>query len=204
MNIFLLSRTDNLNEELRRALRGAILERGGRVAYISSELKGGDNPYYLSTIQDYKALDESIDVDYFDLSQNFSDADLKKLTEYNVVYLSGGNTYTFLDSAKKREVKKILQKVLDNRGLLIGASAGSMMMTPTINLASSGDDNSVGLRDTEGFNFVSFEFYPHYTEEDNNFLSHYTTKNKIYLCRDGDGVFVSGNEIKKFGDIGEL
>jgi hypothetical protein len=38
MNIFLLSRTDNLNEELRRALRGAILERGGRVVSVQRSL----------------------------------------------------------------------------------------------------------------------------------------------------------------------
>lgn len=174
------------------------------MAYISSELKGGENPYYLSTIQDYKAIDSSIDVDYFDLSQNFSDTDLKKLTEYNVVYLSGGNTYTFLNSAQKRGLKQLLQKVLEKGGLLIGASAGSMMMTPTIDLACSYDDNAIGLQDTRGFHFVPFEFHPHYVSEDDEVLARYHTNNKVYLCKDGDGIFVSDNEVKMFGEISEL
>jgi dipeptidase E len=78
------------------------------------------------------------------------------------------------------------------------------MMTPTIDLANGCDENTIGLQDTRGFSFVPFEFQPHYTEEDNGFLSQYKTKNKVYLCRDGDGIFVSNNEVKIFGDIGEL
>ncbi len=204
MNIFFLSRTDDLNIELNKVIGEEIVKRGGRVAYISSEPQNSDRPYYLSTIQDYKAINESINVDYFDLSQNFSDEDLNKLAKYSTVYLSGGNTYTFLDSANKRGLKEILKKVLDNGGLLIGASAGSLMMTPTIDLAYGCDENVIGLQDTRGFGFVSFEFHPHYTEEDNNFLSNYKTKNTVYLCRDGDGIFVSNNQVKMFGDISEL
>lgn len=204
MNIFLLSRTDNLNTELKNFLAKEILARGGKVAYISSQPQFGEKPYYISTIQDYKLIDSSIDVDYFDLSQNFSDEDLSKLVSYGVIYLSGGNTYTFLDSANKRCLKEILQKVLDRGGLLIGASAGSLMMTPTIGLASHCDENSVSLQDTKGFSFVPFEFHPHYIDSDNDFLSGYKTNSKIYLCRDGDGVFISDSEIKKFGDVVEL
>jgi dipeptidase E len=204
MNIFFLSRTDNLNNELKKAVDEEIIKRNGRVAYISSEPQSGDRPYYFSTIQDYTAIDESISVDYFDLSQSFSDEDLNKLAEYNVIYLSGGNTYTFLDSANKRGLKEILKKILDSGGLLVGASAGSLMMTPTIDLAYSYDENAVDLQDTRGFGFVSFEFHPHYTEGDNDFLSKYKTNNKVYLCRDGDGIFVSSNEVKMFGDISEL
>lgn len=37
MNIFLLSRTDNLNNELMEALGEEIQKRGNKVAYISSE-----------------------------------------------------------------------------------------------------------------------------------------------------------------------
>ena len=196
--------TDNLDPELKMALKNEIMKRGGKVAYISSEPQTDDKPYYISTIRDYKEIDEAIDVDYFDLSQNFSDESLSKLTDYKIIDLSGGNTYTFLDSANKRGLRGVLKKVLDDGGLLIGASAGSLMMTPTIDLASSCDDNIIGLQDTKGFNFVSFEFHPHFIMEDNNFLSKYQTKSKVYLCRDGDGIFVSGNEIKKFGEVAEL
>lgn len=194
--------TDNLNMELVGALKDEISKRGNRIAYISSEPQTGEKSYYLSTIQDYKVIDDGIDVDYFDLSNNFSDGDLNRLVEYGVVYLSGGNTYTFLNSAKKRNLQPILEKILDKGGLLIGASAGSLMMTPTIELAAS--ENLISLQDSSGFNFVPFEFFPHYTAEGKGFPSQYATKNTIYLCKDGDGVFVSDRGIKKYGDVNEL
>lgn len=202
MNIFLLSMTDNLNPELKRALKNEIMKRGGRVAYISSSPQEGDKPYYISTIRDYKEIDEAIVVDYFDLSQNFSDEKLSTLAEYKIVYLSGGNTYIFLDSANKRSLRVILEKVLDGGGLLIGASAGSLMMTPTIELAKS--ENIISLKDSTGFNFVPFEFFPHYEAPNKGFPEEYITDNKIYCCKDGDGIFVSNGEITKFGDISEL
>lgn len=202
MNIFLLSMTDNLNSELKMALKNEIMKRGSKVAYISSSPQDGDRPYYISTIQDYKEIDEATKVDYFDLSENFSDENLSKLAEYKTVYLSGGNTYIFLDSANKRGLKEILKKVLDTGGLLIGASAGSLMMTPTIELAKS--ENILSLKDSSGFNFVPFEFFPHYAAPNKGLPEGYVTSNKVYLCKDGDGIFVSDNEIKKFGDISEL
>lgn len=202
MNIFLLSMTDNLNTDLASALRNEISKRGNRVAYISSAPQSGDRLYYLSTLQDYKAIDNGIEVDYFDLSDNFSEEALNKLAHYGVVYLSDGNTYTFLDSARKRNLRSVLEKVLNDNGLLIGVSAGALMMTPTIELAKS--ENLISIEDPIGFGFVPFEFFPHYTAAGKGFPSDYHTKNTIYLCKDGDGIFVSNNQMKMFGDIGKF
>jgi dipeptidase E len=194
---------DKLTDELRNAIAKEILDRGGRVAYISSAAQNGNKPYYLSTIEDYKNIDHSIEVDYFDLSESFSNDDLSKLETYRIIYLSGGNTYAFLDAARKRGLEKILRNVIENDGLLIGVSAGAIMMTPTIDIAGTcgGDINNVGLIDTHGFNFVPFEFHPHYTENDKATLATYITKHTIYLCKDGDGILVTDNGIQKFGEI---
>lgn len=206
MNIFLLSTTDNLQAGLRGALKKEIAQRGNTVAYISSQSQNGDRPYYLSTIQDYSQISSDIKVDYFDLSENFSDEKLVKLLDYGTIYLSGGNTYVFMDSARKRNIYPILKKHLENGGLLIGASAGSIMMTTSIDLAGFEDENVPDLKDTTGFGFVDFEFHPHFNNEDSKFLNGYikNKNNDLYICKDGDGIFYSNGEIKLFGEVSIL
>lgn len=201
MDIFLLSVTDNLQEDLKVSLKEEIAKRGNAVAYISSEPQSGDRPYYLSTIEDYSQIGSDIKVDYFDLSEGFSDEALAKLLEYGTIYLSGGNTYVFMDSANKRNLRPILKKHLDNEGLLIGASAGSIMMTPSIDLAGFEDENSPNLQNTKGFSFVGFEFHPHFHTEYNDRLSQYMEKrsSEMYTCKDGSGIFYADGKISLFG-----
>lgn len=201
MNIFLLSVTDNLQEDLKVSLKVEIAKRGNTVAYISSEPQSGDRPYYLSTIEDYSQISSDIKVDYFDMSKNFSDEKLEGLLGYGTIYLSGGNTYVFMDSANKRNLRTILERHLENDGLLIGASAGSIMMTPSIDLAGFEDDNTPNLTDTSGFGFVNFEFHPHFNSIDYT-REHMDNKdNDLYVCKDGGGIFYSNGEIKLFGEV---
>lgn len=203
MNIFLLSVTDNLQEDLSISMKEEIAKRGNTVAYISSQPQNSDHPYYLSTVEDYSKISSDIKVDYFDLSENFSDEALVKLLDYGTIYLSGGNTYVFMDSARRRNIYPILEKHLENGGLLIGASAGSIMMTPSIDLASFGDENTPNLKDTTGFNFVGFEFHPHYNSADTDYLHEYEKRENIdlYMCKDGDGILYSNGEIRTFGEV---
>lgn len=201
MNIFLLSSVSDLQTDLRNTVKLKIAERGNNIAYISSEPQGGDRPYYQSTVEDYSKISRDIILEYFDLSENFLDKDLLKILNYGTVYLSGGNTYMFMASARKRNIYPILKKHLENGRLLIGASAGSIIMTPSISLAGFEDENIPNLKDTAGFNFVDFEFHPHYRIEDKDYLKEYMSgiNNDLYVCKDGDGIFYSNGAIKLFG-----
>jgi dipeptidase E len=206
MNIFLLSCTDNLNSELRETLGAEIKKRGNKVAYISSEPQEAPRPYYLSTIDDYEKISEGVEVDYFDLSLDFSDESLEEMLHYGTIYLSGGNTYIFMNDARKRRLYKLLRMHLNNGGLLVGASAGALMMTPTIDLADGFDENIFGLTDVKGFAFVPFEFHPHYEVIHNEYLSSYIEGKDItiYTCKDGDGIFCGDDGVQLFGEVKEF
>jgi len=205
MNLFFLSKTDNLNEDLRSSLKKEIRGYGNKVAYISSAPQTGDRPYYQSTIADYSIINEGIEVDYFDLSENFSDEDLRKLNDYGVIYLSGGNTYVFLDSARKRNLEIILDEHNKKNGVLIGASAGSIMMTPSIEICGSDDANTPRLTDLAAFSFVDFDFHPHYTGEEKEieFLKKYAAQHgrTLYACPDGSGIHCISNDVERLGGI---
>ncbi len=203
-NIFLLSMMSPLDEELRQALAREILKRGTKVAYVSSSPQEDDRLYYQSTIADYAAISPELTVDYFDLSDAFTDDVLATLPSYAAIYLSGGNTFTFMDSARKRGLKTILEQHLANGGVLIGASAGSIMCTPSIEIASDADTNEIGMTDFTGFGFVGFEFQPHFsdTDEECEWLTEYQRKNgrEIYTCKDGAGLHVTNTGIELFGE----
>lgn len=204
-DIFLLSMMAPLDGELRQALAREILKRGTTVAYVSSSPQSGDRPFYQSTIADYSAISPDIRVDYFDLSDAFTDEMLAELPSYAAIYLSGGNTFTFMDAARRRGLHAILEQYLANGGVLIGASAGSIMCTPSIELAKFGDENEVGMTDFSGFGFVDFEFHPHFTDEpvERERLVAYqrTHGREIYTCKDGAGLHVTNGEIVLFGSI---
>lgn len=204
-DIFLLSIMSPLEGNLREALAREILKRGTKVAYISSSPQDGDRPYYQSTIADYAAISPDIRIDYFDLSDAFTDDILAGLSSYAAIYLSGGNTFTFMDRARKRGLQTVLEQYLVNGGVLVGASAGSIMCTPSIELAKFGDENEVGMTDFSGFGFVDFEFHPHFTDEpsERERLAEYKCAHgrEIYMCKDGAGLHVSDSGVEAFGEV---
>ncbi|MCR4279288.1 MAG: peptidase E [Candidatus Zambryskibacteria bacterium] len=207
-DIFLLSMMSPLDDELRQTLAQEIARRGTTVAYISSNPQSGDRPFYQSTIADYAAISPDIHVDYFDLSNAFTDEMLSGLSSYSAIYLSGGNTFTFMDAARKRGLQPILEQYLADGGVLIGASAGSIMCTSSIELAKFGDENEVGMTDFSGFEFVDFEFHPHFTgdQDERERLAEYqrTHGREIYTCKDGAGLHISNSGVEAFGDVSKL
>lgn len=208
MKIFLLSKIEKLNQDLKDAIKREISNtKSNRIAYISSARQEADNRnYYLQTTLEFKNINNELEVDYFDLSENFTDTDLDFIKNYKIVFLSGGNTFSFLRDAQNRNLKNVLEKILENNGVIIGISAGGIMMTENIEIAeieSLGDENTVNLKNLSSFNFVeNVEFYPHYEEKDSELLAN---RNKnIIACQDGSGFFINEKEITKFGETKEF
>jgi dipeptidase E len=113
-----------------------------------------------------------------------------------------------MDMARKRGLHAILEQYLAKGGVLIGASAGSIMCTPSIELAKFGDENEVGMTDFSGFGFVDFEFHPHFTgeQEERERLVEYqrTHKREIYTCKDDAGLHISNSGLEAFGDVSKI
>jgi dipeptidase E len=93
--------------------------------------------------------------------------------------------------------------------VLAGLSAGSIIMTPTINSASypkfDRDENAVGLRNFDALGLVQFEFFPHFSPEPEYVreLKKQSLKLKypIYAVADGAGITVFNRRITFFGKI---
>lgn len=218
MPFFLISDTICPNQFLKKKLIKEILNRRGRVAYISATPQITKQQWYLNTKKEYKQIEANINVDYFDLSQRYSDKKLQELPKrYGMLHLSGGSSFKFLTSLRQREFRKILTDHISRDGLVIGVCAGGIVLTPTIQTITIGaryEKNiehienyikTTNFTDYTGLNLFPFEFYPHFQnkpgELDDILLYSKRSNSKVYICTDSDGIFVKDSLVSSIGHI---
>lgn len=81
--------------------------------------------------------DKNIDVWDLHVGMEF-----EKLQQYDVVYLCGGNTHYLLERINDTGFNKSLMEYINDNGLVIGVSAGSLIFSNNL-------DNNLGLIDTK-------------------------------------------------------
>lgn len=127
----------------------------------------------------------------------------------DMIYLSGGNTFYFLESLRRARLIKLLTQFAKNDGIIAGVSAGAILMTPNIQTAGfpdfDRDENTNNLRNLKAMSLVPFEFFAHYRNRksyDQEFKT-YTQQHErvLYACPDGAGIVVYHNHINFVGDI---
>lgn len=203
MSYFLLSDTTNPSLELSKKLDFELSNIGPTIAYISSSPQNNDKPWFHNTWNEYKSICKDVEMKYFDLSDKFNDNDLKSVLKFKVMHLSGGNTYQFLKYIRERNFELIIKEFVANGGLLIGVSAGAILMTPTIAISETANDtNESDLKDLNGLNFVPFEIYPHFknTQDEIDKITKYSENSdfSIYILDDSSGIFVNEKNTELF------
>lgn len=133
---------------------------------------------------------------FFDENCDISDAD--------VIFLGGGNTWLFRFLLKKHNMFSFLQNFVANGGLLIGESAGSIMMCDKIDIAKFADEDIVGDRACDGLGVFHDIVKPHsqswYHEFDKflDFSNLYPDK-RLYMIEDGMCLIVKDDDISFYG-----
>lgn len=190
------------NAALDLALAGMLEQRGNRIGYIPS----GPDPesYFLNLCRTYyRALDLELALVH-DLDLDHDRAALEALLACDAIHLSGGDTGAFLRRLQRAGMIGVLKAWAANGGLLIGASAGSILMTPTI--ALDGLFSGVApeaFPAPEALALVHFEFFPHLQDSARYLpeLLRYSrfTPRPIIACVDGDGVVVDNGRTDMIG-----
>ncbi|WP_299009760.1 Type 1 glutamine amidotransferase-like domain-containing protein [uncultured Shewanella sp.] len=164
-----------------------------QVGYIASE-PDIDRRYFRQTQQVYEEFGASLSV-YLELEDAFDEAAFEQLLTLNAIHLSGGNTYRFLCALKQRNLMPALIDYVEQGGILIGVSAGAMIMTPSIVTASlCGDVNHVGLQELSGLGLTPFTFVPHSEKLGKDIIAAREMVNsegvKCYLCSNDEGILL--------------
>lgn len=143
------------------------------------------------------------------LDKNWSAERERALLSSDVIFLGGGNTYYFLKHLRERGLIPKLKAYAKNGGILLGLSAGSILMTPSVGTAAvpslDCDENEVGLRAKNALGLVGFEFSPHYVKDKkvDAELKRYSLglRHPIYACADGHGIIVRDGRIQFVGPV---
>ncbi|MGG3564337.1 Type 1 glutamine amidotransferase-like domain-containing protein [Neobacillus rhizosphaerae] len=198
--------SDNMNLYLEERIKGVIGKGHFRLAYIPSQ--SDPQRKYFNYIKEYFQSLGVSDFLYFDADEEYDESLLEELKDCDGIFLSGGNTFYFLKNLQERNLIPTIQTMAEKGKLLIGLSAGSIMMSKTIRIAAYIDDNIDDLQTLESLNLINFEFMPHWEIQQpclEELLEYsLTNQNTIYTCYDGDGIVLQGDTIEFFGKVNEI
>ena len=103
------------------------------------------------------------DVDMFPLHADFDSARVPWLLSRDIIHLSGGDPFVFLRNLRATGMLPILRQWALDGGVLVGDSAGAMLMTPSLEIARIGDAPfPPDLTDLRALSLTDFEFNPHF------------------------------------------
>ena len=158
----------------------------------------------------------NVEVPGVDMARAFEDLDSKNLNEYSAIFIGGGNTYKLLKGLKESGAFNKIQEYIQNNGIVIGCSAGTVICGKDIDVIASMDPNDVKLMDTKGFDVLSgISVFPHYinlksklTAEENqaridkftSSIIEFSLKNgDVYAIPEEDTIYIDGTSIEIIG-----
>ncbi len=143
------------------------------------------------------------------IDRPLSEEEEKRLFSSHGIFLGGGNTFHLMHSLRARRLVTKFREFVARGGVLMGLSAGSIVLTPNVKTAQvpslEADDNEVGLKNLTALGLVPFEFSQHYEPSrkiDAELLSHSRqVERPIYACADGEGIVVRDGHIRFVGQV---
>lgn len=181
-----------------------------KVAFITTAAYGeGDDISWLDSYREELQKVGFTQIEDVDLKDYSEQTLQEKLLGKDVLFVNGGNTFYLLYNAQKSGLKNVLKDFFAKDGLYIGASAGSIICCPTIDVASlhlsdeyPADANTVGLTDMTGLNVVQAVISPHYEENQYELMEEESKKVPLpfYALSDSQALIVKDEDIELVGE----
>lgn len=104
------------------------------------------------------------------------------LSEYQIMYVEGGNSYYLLQEAQKNNFGAYVKQRVEGGMIYIGTSAGSVIVGPDIEPVRRDETTPLApdLKGTKAFNIVNFVILPHWGGEEYRKLYDEYRINHIY------------------------
>ena len=128
----------------------------------------------------------------------------KLLSDKEIIFVNGGNTFYLLKWVKESGFSKVLSHFLRRGGLYGGVSAGSYIACPTIEAATWKHQvrNRVGITDFTALNLIPFLITAHFEEKYRTIVvqAAKSTKYPIVALSDKQAILVQDGKIKIVGE----
>lgn len=160
MNLVLYS-SFYMNENVKNFIKNKTGKDNPTICIIPS------GPYYggIENNSKYKDLVKNgfngSDIFIFDAVKEFEPDKINRAFNSDVIILCGGNTFIFRFILEYRGLLQKLKSFAYNGGIIIGESAGSILMSKDIEIARFADEDYIG-GDTNAIGLVGFDFKPHF------------------------------------------
>lgn len=132
----------------------------------------------------------------------FQSADL--LNTCNAIYINGGNPFYLLYHLKKSGADSILKKRAHQGSVIVGSSAGALVLGPSIEIANffTPEMNTMRLHNLSALNLVPFTVYPHYQENVEDKIKEFesTVSIPVKRLKDTDALVISGGQYREIGE----
>lgn len=123
---------------------------------------------------------------------------LQTIKDYDVIYFTGGDIAPLINLANNTNIKEIIKEYLNNGGIIIGESAGSIIFSEDCKWCydvkkGTKPKYNISLPTYEGLGFTNINIYPHFnkvTLEQKEILKEYQLKNNIKITPLKDGEYI--------------
>jgi dipeptidase E len=193
------------NKELDRRLIQLAQKPSPRMAYVPYSYYESDS-HFGEFVEQYRPFGVQKFIN-FPIDIPAGKALRKEAFDCEIMHLSGGNTFYFLQSIRKSGLIGEFRRFVARGGVLTGLSAGAILMTRDIQTAGfpefDRDDNEDDIKDLRALKLVDFHFYPHYknSRRYDVELKKFSLKNDgpLYACPDGAGIIVEKKQLTFVG-----
>jgi dipeptidase E len=129
-----------------------------------------------------------------------------KLKGNDYIFVSGGNTFFLLQELQRTGADKIIAEEIRTGKLYIGASAGSMILSPDIEYVKAMDNCAVApdLNSFAALNIIDFYPVPHHTnfpfkKAVKKIIAKYEAELKLYPITNKQAILVDGDTVEVKG-----
>jgi len=206
--LLLLSSGSFWEQDLSKYIRKALKDL--RIAHVinASKDKGVHDLSYMDrTRERFKKSNcyfEDLDLD------GKNEKELRNiLKKFNAVFVNGGSTFYLLKAIRESGFDKVIKELLPQGFIYIGASAGSYVACPTIEMAlweHQDKYDHCGLTDLTGMNLIPFLVSVHYIPEFHDLLKEKIAKADYptRILTDNQAILVKDDKIELIGREPEI
>jgi dipeptidase E len=154
--------TGDIKNQFLKLIDGEISQLKAAIITTASPQKE-NNRFALKAKEDFKGMGFQ-HIDFIDLE--FDDPEM--LAQKDVIYISGGNPFNLLFHTKKSGSGKILKKLASQNVVIVGASAGALLLGPNIKIVHffTPQMNTLNINDFAALGLTDKLLFPHYDRED--------------------------------------
>lgn len=179
-----------------------------KIAFVINASKSVPNTDYLERHRKF-FKDNNYNIQEIDLDGMNEDGLRNLLKDFEAVMVEGGNSFYLLKSIRESGFDKVIKELIPKGLMYMGASAGSYVACPSIEMAlwkHQDKYNHHGITDFTAMNLVPFLMTAHYKPEYRDLLKEKIsqTKYQVKVLDDDQAILVENDEVKLIGKGGEI